>query len=148
MNRRTFTTALLAAAAVPAMADAQPGVALTVYKSPACGCCTGWVAHARRAGFAVRVIDVDDLVPIKTRLGVPAQLASCHTSVARGLVFEGHVPLADVRRFLARPQGLGLAVPGMPLGSPGMEAPGGATRPYQVLAFDRQGRTRVYAQHG
>lgn len=121
---------------------------MTVYKSPTCGCCTAWVDHARRAGFTAEIVDVEDLVPVKTRLGVPDELASCHTVMANGFVFEGHVPLADVERFLAKPRGLGLAVPGMPIGSPGMEAPDGTTQPFVVLSFDRTGRTSVYARHG
>ena len=137
---------LLASLQGPALA--APAQALTVYKSPTCGCCSGWIAHARRAGFVPRVVDVDDLLPVKARLGVPEALMSCHTSVVGGRVFEGHVPLEEVRRFLAKPQGVGLAVPGMPSGSPGMERPDGAVEPYEVLAFDKQGRTRVFARRG
>lgn len=121
---------------------------LTVYKSPTCGCCSGWVDHARKAGFAVTVVDIEDLAPVKARLGVPDALASCHTVSSGAFVFEGHVPIADIQAFLAKPTGLGLAVPGMPMGSPGMESPDGATQPYAVYAFDRQGRTSVYARHG
>lgn len=148
MNRRSLLVGLGAACAAPAIAEAQQPTAMTVYKSPACGCCSAWMAHARRAGFAVRVVDVDDLAPVKARFRVPAPLVSCHTSVVGRAVFEGHVPLTDVRRFLRQPEGVGLAVPGMPVGSPGMEAPGAARQPFQVLAFDRQGRTRLFARHG
>ncbi len=147
INRRSIILGSVAAVSVAGSAHAQ-ATPMTTYKSPTCGCCAGWVTHARRAGFAVRIVDVADIAPMKARLGVPASLASCHTSVAGRHVFEGHVPLRDVRAFLARPQGLGLAVPGMPTGSPGMESPGGATEPYQVLAFDRQGRTRVFSRYG
>lgn len=148
MNRRTLILAALAASLTAGSASGQTPTRLVVYKSASCGCCSGWVTHARRAGFVVQVIDVPDLATVKARLGVPARLASCHTSVAGRFVFEGHVPLRDVRTLLERPQGLGLAVPGMPVGSPGMESRDGSTEPYQVLAFDRQGRTRVFARHG
>lgn len=147
ISRRSAILGSVAAVATASSARAQDAP-MTVYKSPTCGCCSGWVMHARRAGFAIRIVDVADLAPVKTRLGIPAALASCHTSVAGPHVFEGHVPLRDVRAFLARPRGLGLAVPGMPVGSPGMESRDGSTEPYQVLAFDRQGRTRVFARYG
>jgi hypothetical protein len=137
-----------AALAAAGSACAAPRKAMTVYKSPTCGCCTAWVDHARQAGFTADVVDVEDLAPVKRRLGVPDELASCHTVVANGFVFEGHVPLADVQRFLASPVGLGLAVPGMPVGSPGMESRDGSKEPYAVLAFDRAGRSSIYARHG
>ncbi len=149
MDRRTFLIRVAAAGAVgacgPATAQARPR--MTIYKSPTCGCCSGWATHARRAGFAVQIVDVADLAPVKARFQIPAALASCHTSVVAGLVFEGHVPLSDVRAFLVRPQGLGLAVPGMPAGSPGMETRDGSREPFEVIAFDQQGRTRVFARH-
>lgn len=145
---RRLLLAGLAVLASAGSACAAPRKMMTVYKSPTCGCCTGWVNHARRAGFTAEIVDVEDLAPVKARLGVPDELASCHTVVANGFVFEGHVPLADLERFLAKPKGLGLAVPGMPMGSPGMESPDGSTEPFAVLAFDRGGRTSVYARHG
>ena len=145
---RRLLLAGLAVLASAGSACAAPRKVMTVYKSPTCGCCTGWVNHARRAGFNAEIVDVEDLAPVKTRLGVPDALASCHTVVANGFVFEGHVPLADVKRFLAKPKGLGLAVPGMPVGSPGMESPDGSTQPFVVMAFDRAGRSSVYARHG
>ncbi len=117
--------------------------AMTVYKSPTCGCCGAWVDHVRAAGFAVTVRDVDDLAPIKLMAGVPAPLQSCHTASIGGYVVEGHVPAEVIKRFLAeRPQARGLAVPGMPVGSPGMEGPN--PQPYQVLSFDSAGGTAVY----
>jgi hypothetical protein len=147
LNRRGILAAGAAlAAAGPACA--APRRAMMVYKSPTCGCCTAWVDHARRAGFTAEVVDIEDLAPVKRRLGVPDELASCHTVVANGFVFEGHVPLADVQRFLANPIGLGLAVPGMPVGSPGMETPNGSKEPYAVLVFDGGRRSRIYARHG
>ncbi len=138
----------LALLTAPSAACAAPRPELTVYKSPSCGCCTGWVDHARQAGFGVKVVDVEDLAPVKARLRVPEALASCHTVTTAGFVFEGHVPIGDIQAFMAKPRGLGLAVPGMPVGSPGMESPDGATQPYIVMAFDRQGRTSVFARHG
>lgn len=123
---------------------------LTVYKTPWCGCCGGWVTHMRRAGFSPKVVEVEDLAPVRQKYGIPFTLSSCHTGVVAGYVLEGHVPPADVARLLReRPKALGLAVPGMPLGSPGMEQPGGATERFQtLLLLDRAGRTRPFATHG
>ena len=119
---------------------------VTVYKSATCGCCTEWVAHLRRHGFPVKTEDVAELQPVKARHGVPADLQSCHTALAGGYVVEGHVPADLVERLLReRPKIAGLAVPGMPAGSPGMEVPGARAERYQVLAFDRSGKTRVFA---
>ena len=93
-----------------------------VYKNPSCGCCTAWVEHLKTAGFAVDVTETDDTAAVRKRHGMPERLAGCHTGVVEGYVLEGHVPAADVKRLLAaKPQAVGLAVPGMPVGSPGME---------------------------
>jgi len=136
--------ALSLAAAVPPAAAQGP---VTVYKSPTCGCCKLWVDHLAAAGFEVQVHERTDLAAEKQRLGVPPRLAACHTAVVDGYVVEGHVPAADLRRLLAeRPDVAGLAVPGMPMGSPGMEF--GPPVPYDVLTFDRDGATRVFASHG
>jgi hypothetical protein len=111
------------------------GPLLEVYKSPWCGCCDAWVEHMEAAGFAVRVNEIDDLTPLKTMLGIAPELQSCHTGLVDGYVVEGHVPARDVRRLLAeRPAAIGLAVPGMPIGSPGMEQ-GGVREPYEVVVF-------------
>ena len=119
---------------------------VTVYKSATCGCCTEWVAHLRRHGFPVKTEDVAELQPVKARYGVPAELQSCHTALVAGYVVEGHVPAGLIERLLReRPKVIGLAVPGMPAGSPGMEVPGARAERYQVLAFDRSGKTRVFA---
>ena len=113
---------------------AEPRLIIKVWKDPNCGCCTGWVEHLRRAGFTVTVTDTADMQAVKTRLGVPAELASCHTAEIEGYVIEGHVPAHAISRLLAeRTKGLGLAVPGMPIGSPGME--GGKSEPYDVILF-------------
>ena len=104
------------------------------------------MGHLRANGYPVKTEDVEDLAPIKRKLGVPRALQSCHTAVVEGYVIEGHVPADLIDRLLAeRPKVAGLAVPGMPVGSPGMEAPGQAAERYQVLAFDQKGRTSVFA---
>ncbi len=120
---------------------------VVVYKTPTCGCCSKWIAHLRAAGFTVRATDLEDLSAIRRDWKVPRNLASCHTAKVGGYVIEGHVPAADIRRLLAqRPRIDGLAVPGMPLGSPGMEQ-GGVVEPYDVLGFNAAGETQVFARH-
>jgi hypothetical protein len=115
---------------------------MIVHKDPNCGCCSGWVEHVREAGFTVEVRDVPDLTRVKTRLGVPADLAGCHTAEVAGYAIEGHVPAAALRRFLnEKPKAKGLAVPGMPVGSPGMEVPDGQMEEYVVVLFGPQRRT-------
>lgn len=128
---------------------ATPLPPLTVYKSATCGCCRAWVDHMRGAGFTVRTVDTEDLGRVKGELGVPGALQSCHTAVIGAFLVEGHVPAADVKRLLAqKPAVRGLAVPGMPVGSPGMEQgdPKDYDR-YEVMAFTAQGRTSVFARH-
>jgi hypothetical protein len=122
---------------------------VTVYKTPTCGCCAQWVEHLRASGFAVQTTDLADLGKLKASHRVPPQVQSCHTALVDGYVIEGHVPAADVWRLLKeRPGVAGLAVPGMPIGSPGMEVPGMKVQPYDVIAFDAEGRTKVFASHG
>ena len=120
---------------------------MTVYKSPTCGCCKAWVEHARGAGFDVTAIDVQDVAPTKRKLGVPADLGSCHTGLVEGYAIEGHVPADLIQKLLReKPAGIrGLAVPGMPAGSPGMEVPG-MKDAYDVIAFTAKGGRRVYAK--
>ncbi len=148
-NRRRV---LLSAAALAVTAGCARAAAreVTVYKTPWCGCCGGWIAHMRRAGYGVQTVEVQDLTPVRGKYGVPFVLSSCHTAVAGGYVVEGHVPPADVDRLLReRPRAIGLAVPGMPLGSPGMESPDGARERFEtLLLLDREGRTRSFATHG
>jgi hypothetical protein len=123
-------------------ASAKPS--LTVYKSATCGCCSGWVAHMRKNGFDVRTVDVDDIEVPKRTYGVPPAASSCHTSLVGGYVLEGHVPADAVTRLLReRPNVSGLAVRGMPLGTPGMEV-GDRKDPYVIATFDKAGRTAVY----
>lgn len=125
--------------------------AMTIYKSASCGCCKLWVDHVKGAGFTVREVNTDDLNTVKREMGVPPRLASCHTVVVGSYIVEGHVPADDVKRLLRdRPAGVrGLAVPGMPIGSPGMEqGPPSQYERYQVLAFTASGTTSVFATHG
>ena len=119
---------------------------MTVYKSASCGCCKKWVDHVRAAGFTVSVRDTEDIDQVKRSMGVPAALQSCHTAVVGGYLVEGHVPADLVRKLLKekRRDVRGLAVPGMPQGSPGMET--GEKDAYEVIGFDRHGKTRVYAK--
>jgi len=146
LTRRAALAALPLLLASYAQA-AQAGPVVSVVKSPSCGCCNDWVAHLRRSGFQVRITDVADVTPWARRLGVPDDLRSCHTASVGGYAIEGHVPAADIRRLLARrPAAAGLAVPGMPMGSPGMEH-GAMRQRYQTILFTRAGRRTVFAQH-
>jgi len=128
-----------------AMADAPT---IEVFKTPTCGCCTKWIDHLREAGFTVTAKDLPDVSAIKAANGVPAKLASCHTAIVEGYVIEGHVPASDVRRLLTeRPAVSGLAVPGMPMGSPGMEHPDPRLHEvYDVLSFGANG-VKVFSTH-
>jgi hypothetical protein len=152
MNRRRVLVMLLGIALIAASAAAQSTRAtakkphLLVYKSPTCGCCSKWVDHVNAAGFTSSTTNMPDVAPIKVQHGVPSELASCHTSLVHGYVIEGHVPAEDIRRLLReRPPVVGLAAPGMPAAAPGMDVPN--SPPYQVLSFDKAGRTRVFATH-
>lgn len=132
-------------AALAGCAAAERGESVTVYKSPTCGCCSDWVKHMRANGFKVEAHDVDDVSPIRRRYRVPGSLASCHTAIVGGYAIEGHVPASDIKRLLLeRPAVIGLSVPGMVVGSPGMEQ--GKPEPYETLAFDERGY-RVFARH-
>jgi hypothetical protein len=120
---------------------------MTVYKSESCGCCNDWIDHVREAGIEVEAVDLIHLNRKKQELGMPPQLASCHTAVIEGYLIEGHVPVSDIQRLLQeRPDITGLAVPGMPHGSPGMET--GHQDAYRVLGFDRDsGALQVWAEY-
>ncbi|NYZ14840.1 DUF411 domain-containing protein [Azospirillum sp. RWY-5-1] len=116
-----------------------------VWKSPACGCCGGWVKHMEAAGFTLKVHTIEDVDPVKAANGVPDTLMSCHTAVVDGYVVEGHVPAGDIRRLLAkRPKAKGLSAPGMPQSSPGMDMPG---QPYDVIVFGTPEGNTIYAGH-
>ena len=118
---------------------------IVVYKSPTCGCCGKWVEHMEKAGFSVDVENRRDLAPIKHELGVPGRVQSCHTAKVGDYFVEGHVPADLVKQLLAEKSDIkGLTVPGMPMGSPGMEGP--RKDPYNVIAIDKDGRARVYAR--
>ena len=143
LSRRGFLG--LSAAAIMSCAASPPPRDIRVHRSASCGCCGGWVEHLRAAGFNVTEELSDDLSPVAARLGVPETLRSCHTGEIGGYFVEGHVPAADVQRLLReRPSGRGIAVPGMPLGSPGMEVPGAGVEPYLIFTFDRHGLTTLF----
>lgn len=137
-------SAVTAVSATPAT-PAGSGPAIKVYKDANCGCCKEWVTHLEQNGFKVESVDMPDLSAVKQKYGVKSELESCHTGVVNGYTVEGHVPADLIKKMLAeKPAILGLAVPGMVTGSPGME---GATKEkYDVLTFDRAGRTTVYAK--
>lgn len=141
---RRSALGIVAALFVPATSLAAQAPAIRVHKDPNCGCCSGWVRHLEAAGFSVAVREETDLQRIRKRLGVPGDLVACHTAEADGYVIEGHVPAAAIRRLLKdRPAAIGVAVPGMPTGSPGME--GGVPERYVVVLFGPSGR-RNYMQ--
>jgi len=134
--------------AVPSVASAAADIVM--HRDPGCGCCEKWAAQVRRQfGRKVQIVDDADRAAYQRRLGVPTALASCHTAIIDGMAFEGHVPIADMKRVIAQhPKGVrGLAVAGMPMGSPGMEVAGMRPQAYDVIAFGPSGR-RVYARHG
>jgi hypothetical protein len=157
-TRREFLRTVVVTAAglgVAAVAGAQTRTGgtngapapITVYKDPNCGCCANWVKHLRAAGFVVTVRDTADMSTVKAAMGVPTALQSCHTARVGTYVIEGHVPADLIQKVLQeKPVGLGLAVPGMPVGSPGME--GGTPEKYDIMLFDRAGKARVYASRG
>ena len=144
-----------ASAPAPATATADAHVhsgstlpLVTVRKHPTCGCCSVWIDHLREAGFPVAAHDVEDMAAVKDAAGVPQAMASCHTAEVAGYFIEGHVPAGDIARLLReRPAARGLAVPGMPLGSPGMEHPEGIVHPYQVLLVQEDGGSREFSRH-
>jgi hypothetical protein len=147
-TRRVFLLGLSAIALLAAMQQmpAASPAKIVVSKDPNCGCCTGWVEHLRAEGFAVETVDTAELNRVKRRLKVPADLAACHTAEVAGYVIEGHVPAPAIRRLLAeRPRAIGLAVPGMPTGSPGMEVEGSPPEDYAVILFGPQGN-KTYAR--
>jgi hypothetical protein len=144
MLRFTLLPAALILASLSQPAAAQMLPAVMVYKSPTCGCCAKWVEHVRKAGFAVTVKDVPNVGEVKLANGVPADLASCHTALVAGYVVEGHVPADVIQKLLKeKPAVAGIAVAGMPMGSPGME--GSYSDRYDIVAFEKSGKQRVYA---
>jgi hypothetical protein len=139
-----FATIFLASP-VAALAETA-GPLVKVYKSRTCSCCNKWVEHMRTAGFKVEATNVADVGIYKLEYGVPRALASCHTAIVEGYVVEGHVPADDVIKMLRqKPEIKGITAPGMPMGSPGMEGPNAVS--YDVIAFDADGNTSVFATH-
>lgn len=120
---------------------------ISVFRSPNCGCCQQWMKHLQKAGFQVQDNIIKDLTPVKQQYGIPEELAACHTATVAGYVIEGHVPAEDIQRLLAEnPDLAGLAVPGMPIGSPGMES-GDYVEPYTVFSITNAGKTKTFAKH-
>jgi len=144
MTRR-LRTAFLAPALLLACAPAAAAT-IEVIKTATCGCCSKWVEHLRKEGLTVKVTDVKDVTPTAKALGVPDELRSCHSAKIGGYAVEGHAPAADIRRLLReKPKAAGIAVPGMPAGSPGME--GAGKQRYATVLFQRNGKYRIFAQH-
>ena len=149
MTRNVMLITTVALVGYVTVGGQQPQPTIEVHKSATCGCCSKWVEHLKNHGFTVRTTNREDLSDFKASHRVPRGVQSCHTAVVNGYVVEGHVPTSDVQRLLKeRPEIVGLAVPGMPIGSPGMEMEGRRVQPFDVLAFDKDGQTRVFASHG
>ena len=144
MNSKLLSATLLMLVSVSVLA----APAITVYKSPTCGCCKKWITHLEQNGFKVKSVDMQSVTAKKIEFGITPMTASCHTAVVDGYFIEGHVPAGDIKRLLKeKPRGLkGLAVPGMPIGSPGMEQ-GNRKDAYKVLGVDTQGKTSVFSSY-
>ncbi|WP_119153910.1 DUF411 domain-containing protein [Caldimonas tepidiphila] len=150
-SRRQFLLGATAAATALALGPALAAPAkpqIEVWKSPSCGCCQGWVEHLEKNGFEVKVNDVPGPADYREKFGLAAQYGSCHTAKVGGYVLEGHVPAREIHRLLKeKPQALGLAVPGMPVGSPGMEVESGRVDAYEVLLVTKDNRASVYQRY-
>lgn len=147
MQRRLLLQGVLATLLLPAAAAQAASPVIDVYKSASCGCCHLWVEHLRANGFTVRAHDVANPSDYREKFGIPNELGSCHTGVVNGYALEGHVPAQDIKRLLAeRPKAIGLAAPGMPLGSPGMEGP--RKDAYDVVLVQPNGSHKVYRHVG
>lgn len=150
---RTGFFAGLVSAAILVFTNAHDAIAddaklVEIWKDPSCGCCAAWANHLQAAGFEVQISNTDHLNDIKRMNRIPPKLASCHTAKVGGYVIEGHVPASDIMKLITeKPKILGLAVPGMPLGSPGMEVPSGEKDAYDVISFDERGNAAVYSSH-
>jgi hypothetical protein len=145
--RRKLLSALAGAPLLAALPVAAQGTlpVVDVYKSPSCGCCGAWIEHLQKSGFTVRAHDVDDTSTMRRTLRMPEKFGSCHTAKVGNYVLEGHVPASEIKRLLTeRPKALGLAVPAMPVGSPGMEVASGRVDPYHVLLIQADGKSTVY----
>lgn len=149
ISRRTFLGVLLAGSLARSAFAAAERIRIEVWKDPSCGCCNDWIRHLEENGFSVSGYDTGNTAA-RTRFGMPAKFGSCHTARVGGYVVEGHVPAADIRRLLReRPEGVGLAVPAMPIGSPGMDGPEyrGRKDPYDVLLVHKDGRASVFQSY-
>ncbi len=127
----------------------SPGaeLSMTIYMSPTCGCCAKWVDHVKAAGFKAVIHEEEDMDTVKESLGIPQEMRSCHTAQVEKYLIEGHVPAEDIRKLLAqKPNAAGLAAPGMPASSPGMAVPGEPHEAYDVLLFQRDGKSEVFAK--
>lgn len=147
--RRQLLVAAVALAAAP-VAFAQPAPVVEVWKTASCGCCKDWIRHMESNGFRINAHDVDSTAEVRSRLGLPEAYSSCHTASIGGYALEGHVPAKEVKRLLReKPAAVGLAVPGMTIGSPGMDTPayGGRKDPYDVMLVGRDGKARVYQSY-
>jgi len=146
MKNRTVAQAIIAIALIVNSSLHAAGPEITVYKTPTCGCCAKWVEHLKENGFSVTVHEVSNTAEYRQKYGVPENLRSCHTAVVGGYAIEGHVPVREIQRLLkTAPKAKGLAVPGMPSGSPGME--GARSDPYTVLLFDDKGETTAFQKY-
>lgn len=144
MRKTLFGAIAFAALFVGSAAHAAT---MTVYKSPSCGCCAKWVEHVEQHGFTVQTVPTEDMMALKKRLGVPSAAMSCHTTKVGNYIVEGHVPAADIKRLLReKPKARGIAVAGMPMGSPGMEH-GDHRQPYSTVLIGLDGKTKVFARH-
>jgi len=140
------TNPVIAEPAKPATEQSQP-LEITVYRSPSCGCCSKWLTHLKQNQFTVNDVVIDDVATIKQKYGVPAKLASCHTAIVNGYVIEGHVPASDIKELInSKAKVVGLSVPGMTTGTPGMEM-GNRKDPYDVVSFDKTGQTKVFKHY-
>lgn len=147
LGRRTVLAGFVGLASA-SCAEAAPTRDIVVYKTASCPCCGGWVTAMAKAGFRPKVVNVSDISPLWRARGVPDELSSCHVATIGPYFTVGHVPPDDVGRLLKEaPDAIGLSVPGMPLGSPGMEGPGGTREPFQTLLLLKGGKSRVYARH-
>lgn len=146
MNKRTFLKAVIIGAVSLHVSAYAAGPVIEVYKSETCGCCGEWVKHLEANGFTVNAKNVSNPSDYRKKFGIPQEFGSCHTGHIQGYAIEGHVPAADIKRLLAKkPKAKGLAVPGMPMGSPGME--GSHKDPYDVLLIKANGKHSVFAKH-
>ena len=147
MKRRNILVAITSLILLAISSPSQTsGTVVTVFKTPTCGCCGKWIEHLKANGFIVKVQEVNDTSAYERQYRVPQSMVSCHTAVVNGYTIEGHVPAAEIKRLLnERPRAVGLAVPGMPVGSPGMEAV--RSEAYSVFVFDESGRASVYAHY-